>query len=209
MITTSKTLLLLLAIALLGVSPKRAAEAPSTDVPTYTSDSQLRLPGDYRDWVWLTSDFHTASDPAKKQAGEHRLFNNIFVNPEAYKAFLQTGTWPDKTMLVVEQRAAEDMGSSNPNQTGTGQNSLIGIGVHVKDEARFPEKWAFFGFQVGKNTAGMIPTTAACYSCHASRGAVDTTFVQVYPTLLPVAKGKNTLNPAYLQESQTHPSTTR
>jgi hypothetical protein len=29
---------------------------------------------------------------------------------------------------------------------------------------------------------------------------VDTTFVQFYPTLLPLAQKKNTLSPAYLQE---------
>jgi hypothetical protein len=142
------------------------------------------------------------------QAGEHRLFNNFFVNPEAYKAFLQTGTWPDKTMLVVEQRAAEDMGSSNPNQKGTSQSSVIGIDVHLKDEARFPEKWAFFDFK-GSTTASMIPVTAPCYSCHAAKGAADTTFVQFYPTLLPVAKSNATLSPAYLRESESAPPTTK
>lgn len=209
MFNASKPALLLLAMALFGVSPENAANAPTSEGPAYTSDAQLRRPQNYRDWVWLTSDYHTASDPAKMQAGEHRLFNNIFVNPEAYKAFLQSGTWPDKTMLVVEQRAAEEMGSSNPNQKGMDQSSVIGVGVHVKDETRFPGKWAFFGFQNGKTTAGMIPATAACYSCHAARGAVDTTFVQFYPTLQPIAKSKNTLSPAYLRESKTLPPTTK
>lgn len=143
------------------------------------------------------------------QSAEHRLFNNMFVNPEAYRAFLQTGTWPDKTMLVVEQRAAEDMGSSNPNHKGTSQSSVIGLGVHVKDEARFPGKWAFFGFQGGETTASMIPVTAACYSCHAAQGASDTTFVQFYPTLLPIAKSKGTFSPAYLRKSESTPPTTK
>lgn len=199
MLTVSKPILLSLAILLLGVAPEKPANAPSSEAPEYTSDAQLRLPQDYRDWVWLTSDFHTATDPAKPQAGERRLFNNIFVNPEAYREFLQNGRWPDKTMLVVEQRTAEEMGSSNPNQRGTDQSSVIGIGVHVKDEARFSGKWAFFGFQGGRTTAGMIPVTAACYSCHAARGAVDSTFVQFYPTLLPVATSRNTLSSAYLR----------
>lgn len=208
MFNASKVILLLLAAAFLAIFPEKAANPPSREGPEYTSDSQLRLPQNYRDWVWLTSDFHVASDPAKMSA-EHRLFNNIFVDPEAYKAFLQTGTWPDKTMLVVEQRGAEEMGSSNPNQKGTGQSSVIGIGVHVKDEARFSGKWAFFGFGAGKSTASMIPATAACYSCHAARGAVDTTFVQFYPTLQPTAKSKNTLSPAYLRESGNLPPTAK
>jgi hypothetical protein len=47
----------------------------------------------------------------------------------------------------------------------------------------------------------MFPTTAECYKCHASHAAVDTTFVQFYPTLLPIAKSKGTLSAAYQQES--------
>jgi hypothetical protein len=69
----------------------------------------------------------------------------------------------------------------------------------VKDEARFPGKWAFFPFN-GGTTAKMIPTTADCYSCHAEHAAVDTTFVQFYPTLLPIAENKRTLSPSYLKE---------
>ena len=76
----------------------------------------------------------------------------------------------------------------------------MGIEVHVKDEKRFPGKWAFFGFGDAK-TAKMIPTTAGCYSCHSSHAAVDTTFVQFYPTLLPLAKSKGTLSAAYQKET--------
>jgi hypothetical protein len=71
--------------------------------------------------------------------------------------------------------------------------------VHVKDETRFPGKWAFFGFGTGK-TAKMIPQSADCYSCHASHAAVDTTFVQFYPTLMQIARDKGTLAPAYQED---------
>ena len=71
--------------------------------------------------------------------------------------------------------------------------------VHVKDEKRFPGKWAFFAFDDAK-PATMIPTTASCYSCHADHAAVDTTFVQFYPTLLPIAKVKGTFSAAYRKE---------
>jgi hypothetical protein len=72
---------------------------------------------------------------------------------------------------------------------------VMGIDLHVKDEARFPGKWVFFDFK-GSSTASALPPTARCYSCHAARGAVDTTFVQFYPTLLPIARNKGTLNAA-------------
>ena len=45
-----------------------------------------------------------------------------------------------------------------------------------------------------------IPARAECYSCHEKHAAVDTTFVQFYPTLLEIAKKKGTLSPNYLKE---------
>src|SRR6202790_1428343 len=164
--------------------------------PEYTSDAQLRLPEHYREWIYLSSGFDMSYNPAMQM--DHHMFDNVFVNPEAYKAFLQTGTWPDKTMLVLEARSARNKGSIN--QKGNYQSTdVMGIEVHVKDEARFPGKWAFFGFDDGK-TAKIIPLAADCYSCHAAHAAVDTTFVQFYPTLLPIATAKGTLSTAYTNE---------
>ncbi len=117
----------------------------------------------------------------------HHVFDNVFVNPQAYQAFVQTGTWPDKTMLVLEVRSAEGKGSINQkgNYQGT---AVMGLEVHTKDEARYPGKWAFYSFDNGR-TAKMIPASADCYSCHAAHAAVDARiFVQFYPTLLPIAK---------------------
>jgi cytochrome c len=101
-------------------------------------------------------------------------------------------------MLVLEVRKAEGKGSIN--QRGNFQGTeRMGLEVHVKDEARFPGKWAFFGFDEGK-TAKMVSKEASCYSCHQDHGAVDTTFVQFYPTLLPIAKEKGTLSAGYQKD---------
>jgi hypothetical protein len=70
-------------------------------------------------------------------------------------------------------------------------STVLGLEVHVKDEARFPDNWAFFEFG-DDGPAAMTPRSAACYSCHEAHGAVDTTFVQFYPTLLPIARSKGT-----------------
>jgi hypothetical protein len=167
--------------------------AISSSDPAYTSDAQLRFPEHYREWVYLSSGFDMSYNPAAKQGRGH-LFDNVFVNPEAYRSFVKTGKWPDKAMFVLEVRSAEGKGSIN--QQGNFQGSIAGVEVHVKDETRFPGKWAFFGFENGK-TARMIPVSADCYSCHKEHGAVDTTFVQFYPTLLPIAKSKGTVASGY------------
>jgi hypothetical protein len=178
-----------------GLLPKAA---PSPTGPEYTSAGELRLPENYRQWTYVTSGFDMSYSPNATQM-DHHMFDNVFANPEAYSAFLANGTWPDKTMLVLEGRMAEGKGSIN--QRGNFQGTdVMGIEIHVKDEARFPGKWAFFIFDNAK-TAKMVPTDMACYSCHAEHAAVDTTFVQFYPTLLPVAKAKGTLSAGYTKET--------
>jgi Cytochrome P460 len=169
------------------------AGAPASPL-LYTSDGRLERPDQFREWIFLTSGFDM-SYSADRQMGHH-AFDNVFVNPAAYRAFLATGTWPDQTVLVIENRAAEGRGSINKsgNYQGT---KVAGLEVHVKDAARFAGGWAFFEFEGAgaaraDKAAGMIPRSSECYSCHAAHAAVDTTFVQFYPTLRPIAEARGT-----------------
>ena len=179
--------------------PAQAVDAGSSaQTPVYTADGKLLFPTTYREWIYLTSGVDMSYNP-NAMAG-HSMFDNVFVNPDAYKAFLQTGTWPDKTMLVLEVRGAGT--NASINKSGHFQTSeLMGREVHVKDESRFGAsgKWAFFGFDSG-NTGIQLPKEASCYSCHEQHAAVDTTFVQFYPTLLGIATNKGTLSQSYLKE---------
>ena len=140
---TRMTIAILSFVLLFSTAAFRQYAAAPRSGPVYTDDAQLRFPEDYRKWVYLSSGFDMAYSPAK-QMGEHQ-FDNVFVNPEAYKAFVATGTWPDQTMLVLEIRAAEGKGSIN--QKGNFQGTEVtGLEVHVKDRARFRGQWAFFAF---------------------------------------------------------------
>jgi hypothetical protein len=197
----NRTFLLVLSLAgtLALVTPTERARSKKEsggNSPVYTTDGDLKFPTQYREWVYLTSGVDMSYSPNMNM--DHSMFDNVFVNPEAYRAFLQTGTWPDKTMLVLEGRMAGTKGSIN--KTGHFQTGeIMGREVHLKDEARFPGKWAFFNSDNGV-TGKLLPREMDCYSCHEQHGAVDTTFVQFYPTLLETAKRKNTLSAAYLKE---------
>jgi hypothetical protein len=178
-------------------------KAATTQTPIYTSEGKLVFPANYREWIYLTSGVDMSYSP-NRMAMDHSMFDNVFVNPESYKKFLETGTWPDKTMLVLEARMAGSNASINKSghfQTG----NVMGREVHVKDEARFPGKWAFFGFD-DSDTAKQVPRDAACYSCHEQHAAVDTTFVQFYPTLLDIARKKGTLSQGYLKDEAANPA---
>ena len=192
--------LLSISLALLVLAaawaPANQGNAGSANLPQYTSDGKLKFPANYREWVYLSSGLDMSYGPGGGM--DHSMFDNVFVNPEAYKYFLANGTWPDKTILVLEVRKAET--KSAINKAGKYQSGeLMGREVHIKDASRFQGKWAFFGF--GDDAAAkMIPTDKDCYTCHAQHTAVDTTFVQFYPTLLEIAKKKGTLSPAYVKE---------
>jgi hypothetical protein len=160
---------------------------------------KMAVPASYRDWVFLTSslDLNYTTD-AEVGPGQMHMLDNVFVNPEAYKAFLNTGVWPDKTVLVKENRAAASAGTLS--KRGWFQSGVMNLEMHVKDEARFPGKWAFFVSADGKAPGMLKPQSANCYSCHQDHGAVDTTFVQFYPTLMGIAKDKGTLSASYLKD---------
>ena len=186
--------------AALGLAGVAATAADTADAPrgaSYTEDGKLRRPDNYREWIYLSSglDMNYRERP---MGMNHSMFDNVFVEPSAYRAFLETGTWPDRTILVMEVRGASNKGSIN--KSGQFQTAgLMGMEAHVKDSARFPGGWAFFAFD-DADAAAPLPQEAACYACHREHGAVDTTFVQFYPTLLGLAQQKKTLSEAYLAD---------
>jgi hypothetical protein len=114
------------------------------------------------------------------------MFTNVFVPRWAYWEFMNSGKWPEQTMFVIDERDAQSKGSIN--KTGHFQTDLMGLAVEVKDSNRFPEKWAYFGFNADDKTAEAMPKGNPCWSCHEAHAAVEHTFVQFYPTLKPVAK---------------------
>jgi hypothetical protein len=182
-----------------GQTGQTAAALAASDGPTYTATGELKRPEHYREWIFLTSGIDMSYDVSAAVAG-HSTFQNVFANPSAYRAFLKTGTWPEKTMLILEVRRAE--GAISITKRGHTQSAdVTSLEVHVKD-ASLEGGWGFFAF--GKpDSAKLIKRPASCYQCHESHAAVDTTFVQFYPTLLPLAEAKHTLSPAYEKEADT------
>jgi hypothetical protein len=178
--------------------PQHVAHASPVTAPAYAANGDMLPITHYREWVYLTTGIDMNYNP-KAMAMDHSMFDNVFVNPDAYRSFLATGTWPDKTVMVLEVREARDKGSIITRGHFQGEG-VMGMEVHVKDEARFPNKWAFFDFDSPAKNGTLIPEKAPCYSCHQQHGAVDTTFVQFYPTLLPLAREKHTLSAEFAKE---------
>lgn len=182
---------LAMVLAVVVYTSRRAlSQDLAASAPQYTSDGKLVRPENYREWIYVSSGLGMNYGPVSHGTP---AFTNVFVAPAAYRHFAATGHWPDKTEFVLEvYRAASH---SSINKQGSFQDKLLGVEAEVKDESRFPEKWAYFGLGV-KGEAGSKFSQDQCWSCHNQNGAVENTFVQFYPTLLSVAHEKNTLKPS-------------
>ncbi len=120
------------------------------------------------------------------------MFTNVFVNPSSYDYYLAQGNWPDKTIFVLELYGSTSQGSINKH--GSYQTDFMGLDVEVKDEKRFADKWAYFGFDAAEKTASATtPSKNDCWKCHDENAAVEHSFVQFYPELLKVAREKGTI----------------
>src|SRR5271165_6059791 len=110
--------------------------------PRFNQNDELIRPENYREWIYLTSGLGMSY--GRPSNAKNPPFDNVFVHPAAYKAFMATGKWPDKTMFILEIRSS--MSHSSINKAGHFQSDMLSIDAAVKDETRFKEKWAYFNF---------------------------------------------------------------
>ena len=177
-----------------------AAPARVTDGLAFTASGQVQEPASYRDWVFLSSGLGMTYGPAAPAAGRPPLFDNVFVNPQSYRAFMSTGRWPDGTMFVLELRRS--LSSQSINNGGYTQGDIAVIEAAAKDSQRFADTggWRYFEFGAAAaagESAAPQPPSASCYACHSQHTAVENTFVQFYPTLFAVAREKGTVKATY------------
>ena len=184
-----KKLLLLIAMAAICLTLLAAAPEEKMPKPQYDEKGQLLRPTDYREWMFLSAGYGMNYSP---EPGSHEMFTNVFVQRWAYDEFIKSGKWPEQSMFVIDERDAASR--SSINQKGHYQTDLMGLAVEVKDSARNPDKWAYYGFAADSKSSGAMAHGNACWSCHDAHAAVEHTFVQFYPTLKPVAKKFGTYN---------------
>jgi len=173
-------------LAVLGLAPPEQSKTPATvpkDAPQYDKDGALLRPRDFHTWVFVGSSIGLSYAKNSDMSGPG-MFHNVYTQPEAYQEFLKTGTFPEKTIFIIE------MFDSAQNVTiakrGYTEGDVMGMDVSVKDHEHFPEGWAYFNFAYdnGKfaDKAKPFPKDS-CFSCHAEHGASDNVFTQFYPVL--------------------------
>ena len=167
-----------------------ALSAERSSVVFEGKDTLVR-PENYREWIFAGStlglDYNKEIDAKERSADLD--FKNVYITPEAYRSYSQTGEFPQRTVLVLEIATAETKKKSGLQ--GTFQKKIVGLSAAVKDRSRFETEWAYFDFTEGpgtfKETAQPLPKKS-CYSCHREKGEHDNVFTQFYPALRETSK---------------------
>ena len=145
----------------------------------------LLRPEGYRQWVFVGSSIGLRynQEPEKPTADHSQHFNNVYMNPAAFREFARTGKFPEGTVFILEVASAET--KTEPGLHGSYQKDFIALEAAVKDSKRFRDGWAYFSFDDGnkqKDKATPFPRSA-CFDCHHQKAATDHVFTQFYPVL--------------------------
>lgn len=140
-------------------------QSRSVSTPTAAIDSMFiggnawQLPNDYRDWVAVTR----PERPTTSGAG------TVYVNPDAYRQYARTRTFPDGTVMVWAAR-----GRRGDGQAVHASATLL---VSVKSHDRFANGWEFFDFSGASGSTALevqpLPASSGCRMCHIPDAAGD------------------------------------
>ncbi|MGE0387848.1 MAG: cytochrome P460 family protein [Gammaproteobacteria bacterium] len=157
----------------------------------WTENGELILPTDYHTWVFLGSPL----TPNALNGGSAGFpeYHNVYIHPEAFEAYRNTGEFPEGTVLLKELQltlpGTNDDGSRvEASGRGYFPAARNGIDVAVKDSKRFKETngWGFFNF--GHHAPPYAKTAAAapvdaCAGCHMAN-ADNMVFRKFYSSIL-------------------------
>lgn len=166
-----------------------ASEAQGLPKPAFTAVGELEQPEGYREWVYIG----TPLTPNELNPPEAPFpeFHVVYIHPDDYEYWEQTGEFRDGTILVKELVSIGSKEAVSGN--GYFMGDFIGLEATVKDSERFPDEpgnWAYFSFGHSYPLAAVTAAqpTANCNACHAASAADDWVFTQYYPVLR-AAKG--------------------
>ncbi len=183
-----------------AISPVQAADGYEVSIkPEWTAKGELMLPKDFRQWVYLGAPFTpNALNDGKANFPE---FHNVYVQPEAFKAYRETGKWPVGTMMLKELQLVDDQkgefpdGSRfEPSGRGYFPGPVNGVDVAVKDPKRFPNSkgWGYFNFNHSAppyKAAALEEPIEKCAQCHIDNAHEDMVYIKMYkPILTPLPR---------------------
>lgn len=171
--------------SMLASSAAPIAQSGPTDHRPVT-EATIPLP-DFRKWVYIGGGLFSSAE------GPNTRFSNVFVEPSAYDVYMKTGRWPNGTVIYGDKRAVVTTLPITQN-AGWGQTGeSVAAELEIKDEAN--GRWVYYQAARGAKVATAVADQSACTTCHTTHAAVDSIFVQFYPTLIEPARAHGTFKP--------------
>lgn len=182
--------------ALMAADPapegKSVAALKGMALPEYDQDGKLLHPTGYEKWVVVGTSIGLGySDGDKTAPDTPGTFHNVYLQPEAFDHYVETGEFPEQTVFIVTNNRSEPAKTKGPvSRIGYVAAPTSGLEVSVKDTKRYPDGWAYFLFHDEPGPSNRKVRTAEraferkhCFDCHAEHGAVDHVFTQFYSVL--------------------------
>ena len=174
--------------------PRRRRPRRPTAQRRPTSTASCSCPTDYREWIYVTSglDMSYSRRPARPPHVRQR------VREPGGLAGLQA----HRHVAGQDDDGARD--PRRPHQGLDQQARLLpgrrpdGRGGARQGHRALRRRLGLLHVRGHRQAGREIPRDVDCYCCHRRTRAVDTTFVQFYPTMLAIAKAKGTFAAAYL-----------
>jgi hypothetical protein len=163
----------------------------SRQLPEYTASGDLKLPTDWRDWIFVGDPF----TPNALNGGKANFpeFHNVYIEPGSYEIYRKTGEFPDGTIFFKELQLtlgpAENPDGSQTEPSGRGYfpGAFNGADVTVKDSKRFADTggWGYFNFHhfEPKALTATAKPKSECAFCHIASAKRDEVWTQFYRIL--------------------------
>jgi len=157
-------------------------ESLQTTGPQYDSTGAMLRPKNFETWVFVGASTGLSYQENSRSNGIGS-FHNVYLRPDSYKIYLETGKFPEKTVLVLA--IYEPSQKIEPAHAGYFEGQFAALDVAVKDHEHFRDGWAYFDFGTRGSLADATRAVPGnrCFQCHKERGADDNVFVQFYPIL--------------------------
>jgi hypothetical protein len=177
----------------LDLDVKYAAAQNSTPTAVFDSQGRLKMPTDYREWVFVGAPL--TPNGLNNGSANFPEYHDVYIQKKNVDAYLKNGVFPEGTVIIKEltrvlNPSFPDGSTTEPSGRGFFNGEFNGIDCTVKDSKKFAATngWGFFTFghhpEPYDGYAAEAPATQ-CASCHQANVAkTDMTWIQFYPMLL-------------------------